>query len=281
VLSNCAEVSLASSHDRATVTTEYEIDEDVPETIASDGAWLFDIMLNLLLNARKFTEHGSIKLSMTCETPGRLMIEVSDTGPGVAPCCRDGLFEPLMQHSTKNGGLGLGLYIVKSKATALGGLCGYSPNTPCGSTFWVSVPCKAVPTPAPPMEMCSGDDRTILIIDDTSSIRMMLNRILTKEGYTVEEAENGAIGLDKMCEKRYWMVFCDYMMPVMNGKECVTKFRSWERCHRPHISKQVICGLTAQAVTSVMFELMNAGTNYVLSKPVNKRSLLSAIHRRY
>jgi len=116
----------------------------------------------------------------------------------------------------------------------------------------------------------------ILLIDDTSSIRTMVSTVLKKAGYTTEAAEDGSVGLTMLIDKPYKMVFCDLMMPVMGGLECVSEFRKWEQMNRKGW-RQPICALTGQATSSLSQDCKDAGMNFVLSKPVNKKNLLNAV----
>jgi len=174
------------------------------------------------------------------------------------------------------------------------GWCGYEPNISAthmpsgattyrtnGSIFHFCVPCKEGGPGASrsPLAEASGSpdgENVILIIDDTSSIRLMLTAVLKKAGYTTEAAEDGSIGLKMMCNKPYKMVFCDLMMPVMGGLECVSEFRAWERSNRKG-QRQPISALTGQATGSLSQDCKDAGMDLVLSKPVNKTNLLNAV----
>lgn len=126
------------------------IDPEVPTHLHSDPLRLKQVLLNLLGNAIKFTQHGHVALELRCYRDGpdhRLQVEVHDTGPGIAPAQVDHVFHPFSQgQSTGVAGIpgtGLGLAVTREIVTRLGGEVGYHPHGDQGSTFWFTLPCHS------------------------------------------------------------------------------------------------------------------------------------------
>lgn len=122
------------------------------------------------------------------------------------------------------------------------------------------------------IEAVEADSLRVLLIEDTASIRVLLSKALVKLGCTVVTAENGQQGLKELCQAEYSVVFCDVMMPIMDGFECVRKFRTWEDEHRPH-KHQHICCLTSQGTQEAVTESSECGMDDLMHKPVQRGQL--------
>jgi CheY-like chemotaxis protein len=114
--------------------------------------------------------------------------------------------------------------------------------------------------------------RRTLVIDDSIVIRKSVGRALSRLGYEVDQATNGLEGLQKLQQNVYDVVLCDFLMPVMDGLDCVQQYRDWESTHRPWIS-QYIVGISAHASPSDIDKGKQAGMNDFKSKPVTLKHL--------
>ena len=199
---------------------------DVPEPlgeIGSDVVKLRQCLFNLVSNAAKFTQAGTITLS--ARRTGRMIrFAVADTGIGMTPEQLDRLFERFVQADSsvtrKYGGSGLGLAITRAFAERLGGTVDVESVAGMGSTFYLEVPIETVLEPAPIAEdapVLADDVSTILVIDDERPMRELLERFLTKEGFRVITAADGAAGLAAARAHRPSAIMLDVMMPRMDG----------------------------------------------------------------
>ncbi len=111
-----------------------------------------------------------------------------------------------------------------------------------------------------------------LIIDDSVIVRKTIDRALTKLGFEVEQAEDGSVGLNAMKQTMFDMVLCDFLMPVMDGLDCVKQYREWEKEHRPSF-RQYIVGISAHVGVQESGQGLEAGMNAFRPKPISMRNL--------
>ncbi len=217
-----------------------EIADDVG-TIHSDETKVRQTLFNLLSNACKFTENGTVSLTVKADHENDrdwLLFRVSDTGIGMTAEQAARIFEEFTQADTSTtrqyGGTGLGLTITKKFCEMLGGAIGVESAPGAGSTFMVRLPraataetldeaqqsLKAVAEPlvaaTAELTAASGAD-TVLVIDDDPAVRDLLYRTLSREGLNVVTATGGAEGLDLARQVRPGVITLDVMMPEMDG----------------------------------------------------------------
>lgn len=256
----------------------YEASADLRDRIFSDEEWLWQMGLNLLTNACKYTAEGKItvRLSLDATDPLKdfLVFEVLDTGIGVPSDKHEHLFEAFNTLQVgQTIGTGLGLFGIQKKADSIGGACGVRDNTeaPTGSVFWFKVPyvldtneLAVIETPleeedhglsvkneiasevdnlvpetnTPNNKMTSTTSTeandlimstatsvqqkqlTVLIIDDSASIRKLMHRAMQQLGFKkIVLCENGLKGLNALKAEQFDLVFCDVQMPIMSGPE--------------------------------------------------------------
>jgi CheY-like chemotaxis protein len=182
-----------------------------------------------------------------------------------------------------------GLRDAAALLTDVQGKCGFRKRTSEGFVFWFSVPnpieevverslClkpdKDLLTDAifePPPETARRP-KYALIVDDSLVVRKTLTRALSILGYSVELAENGMQGLVKMQERPFDVVLCDFLMPVMDGMDCVKQYRAWEEQHRPWF-RQYILGFSAHASPLDSQKGIEAGMDHFQPKPVSRDTL--------
>jgi signal transduction histidine kinase/DNA-binding response OmpR family regulator len=209
-----------------------------PDEIASDRTKLRQNLFNLLSNAAKFTEHGSIDLSVRrFDADGRDMLEfcVRDTGIGMTPAQQQRLFQAFVQadsSTTRNyGGTGLGLTITKEFVQLLGGDMDVESAPGVGSTFTFRVPAIANELRG---EAGSGDAEagggerrgTVLVIDDEQVARRSVTDLVEKEGYAVVQASNAEAGLDLARKARPDAIILDIIMPERDGWYVLRELKS-------------------------------------------------------
>ena len=245
---NIENVSMSEIVDRAVAATsslfyqknivlEKNVEEDLP-TISGDHDKLIQVIVNLISNAVKFTEQGSITCTVHREN-GEIITSVKDTGIGIAKQDRDAVFEQFKQLggdtlTDKPKGTGLGLPICKEIVEHHGGRIWLESEPGKGSTFSFALPVVSAPVISKPIhldelvkqlraqmaqsKLSSKDgNATILIVDDDDSIRSLLHQEFSDAGYLVEEATNGKEALTIIRNHRPDLIVLDVMMPEMNG----------------------------------------------------------------
>ena len=236
------------------------------------------VLLNLLSNASKFTDHGLITLSV--ERDGtEMLFRVRDTGIGMTPEQQGKLFQAFAQAdastSSKYGGTGLGLAISRRFCQMMGGDVTVESAPGTGSTFTVRLPLsvreaapEAVSWPAPTGEPVG----TVLVIDDDPAVRNLLGRSLSRDGFRVETAADGATGLRLARDLRPDIITLDVLMPDMDGWAVLSALKS----------DPLLAGIPVVMVTVVDEKPMGfaLGVSEYLTKPID-RTRLAAVLRRY
>lgn len=258
------------------------IEEGIPELIISDETRLRQILFNLVGNALKFTEKGSVKvniapLSEIERGTGTMFITVTDTGIGIPEEQQGNLFQPFRQadntYTRKYQGAGLGLAIVQRLVDMMGGHIAVESEEGVGTIMQVVLPFGAAG------REYDDDEGTVevvdtvihthraLIVEDEESNQFLLQRLLEKEGYSVSIAENGEVALEKLAEMDFDCVFMDIRMPVMDG---VSTTKAIRRGEAGESNKDVpIIALTAYAMSGDKDMFLDSGMNGYVAKPID------------
>jgi len=265
-----------------------EIDPDVPEGILTDRTRLGQILTNILGNAVKFTETGSVSMHVHA-APDRSgeswtwFFEVRDTGCGINPRLREQIFEPFIQAdlsaTRRHGGTGLGLAISRRLARLLHGdiLVSDNPDGP-GSRFVarISAPISAVQeSSSQPSDLPDGrfQGKKVLIVDDDPTGRKLCRLQLAKLGFDTTTAENGVEAVS-LCEKqKFDVILMDVQMPGMDGFSATQAIRRMEKTRTP------IIALTANAMPEDREKSLESGMDDYVTKPMKVPVLLQAIGR--
>ena len=272
--------------------------ESMPRFIQSDPARLRQVLTNLVGNALKFTPRGgSVTVGARIQPlqgQPMLVVDVSDTGIGIAEDKLDAIFEPFVQAESSTtrrfGGTGLGLAISRRFARALGGDIVVRSTPGQGSTFTVSVsagdlqaqawidPRQARPAAAGSQGEAKSadwrfDGQRVLVVDDGAENRELVRVVLETAGLAVAEAENGQVALDRLDAARFDLVLMDVQMPVMNGFDATRAIRSRGLA-------MPVLALTANVMKGFEDELAEAGFSGYLSKPVDIDAMLADLAER-
>ena len=217
------------------VECSFRVEESVPELCVSDEEWFWHMFLIFVTTALKYTSSGYVKSTCSAEKKRKitfLTLRVADSGIGITGEDSSQLFEmfvDLKTHADSNKGVGL--YTVKKKAGILGGFCSIVPNNDCnGSVFQATFPVSDNVDGETSITSCEEDNnpiKSILVVDDTSTIIIVMQRALRE--HHVDVAHNGKEALDLMLQKEYDYVFMDLSMPIMGGIEATLKFREKEQ----------------------------------------------------
>ena len=248
-----------------------------------DPGRIRQVLLNLIGNAVKFTETGSVRLGVTLADGVRF--DVVDTGPGIDPAVRTRLFEKFAQAdksiTRRFGGTGLGLAISRQLVDLMGGTIDVNSATGGGCDFWFSLPLRpstpsflnADATIANRAPAENGGKRRVLVAEDNEINRLVVGTLLNRAGYTVENVSNGAEALAAVKNGDYDIVLMDVHMPVMTGPEAVRQIRAL-----PSGKARVpVVALTAHAMQGAREDYLAAGFDDYLSKPFTPAGLLAVV----
>lgn len=265
-----------------------EIDPDVPDGIVTDRTRLGQILTNLLGNAVKFTDAGSVSLRVHATPDGEgecwtWFFEVLDTGCGINPRLREQVFEPFIQAdlsaTRRHGGTGLGLAISRRLARLLGGdiVISDNPDGP-GSRFMTRIAApvgslqEASPQPdAAPEARFQG--KKVLIVDDDPTGRKLCRLQLDRLGFETATAENGTEAVTLCADRKFDVILMDVQMPGMDGFSATRAIRKHEKSRTP------IIALTANAMPEDREKSLEAGMDDYVTKPMKVPMLLRAIAR--
>lgn len=259
---------------------------NTPWCFKGDSGRIRQILVNLIGNAVKFTEKGSVTLEvsrqMENETQCRLRFEIKDTGPGLKEDERRSLFQKYFQTTagTKAGGTGLGLSISKQLVDLMGGEIGVDSVVGLGSTFWFTLSLPVSTLQEVPRvneikfsKMFSG---SVLVVEDQVVNQRVAQSYLRKLGLEVDLATNGLVAFEKCLNQRYDLIFMDCQMPVLDGFEATRRIRKDEkRTGR----RTPIIALTADAASNDKVGYLEAGMDEYLAKPLELRHLVDVLHR--
>ena len=254
-------------------------DPSIPKCVLADPARLRQLLLNLLGNAVKFTDQGTVELRLLAADAATLRVEVADSGPGVSSEQRQLLFQDFerLDASGLVEGAGLGLAISVRLATLMGGRMGHEDNPAGGSVFWLELPMAAAadiplaavaaraPQPSRPLRL--------LVVDDVAMNRDIASSFLRAAGHEVTCAESGAGAVEAAAGRDYDAVLMDLAMPGMDGLEATRRLRALPG---PRGQVQIIA-LTAQAFAEQVEECRLAGMDGHVAKPFTQGALLHAV----
>jgi len=264
---------------------------DLSQRIYGDVHRLYQILNNLLTNAVKFTEEGSVSLLIE-EVSGNdhnitLQFSVIDTGRGIAKSMVNQVFKPFTQESTTynrdTGGVGLGLSITKKLCSAMDGKIGVFTEVNKGSHFWVVLDFETLSKPKEEKNIQKNYQSIrgleVLLVEDFSANQRMLRRFLTPYDMSIDIAENGKVALEKYLKKKYDIILMDIQMPVMDGIQATQAIREIEK-NKKH-QKTPIIALTAHALSGDGDHFMRHGMDGYISKPYRVNDLLDTMEEQY
>lgn len=268
------------------VVLSYEISEQVPEALSGDGAKFKQVLLNLLGNAIKFTEKGTVKLSVDVvnedENVCELLISVKDTGIGIPKNQISNLFKSFSQAdesiSRKFGGTGLGLAISKNIVEMMDGEIWVESSESSGTEFKftarIEKSCSSevcdfnARRQQVDLELAAKYPLSILVVDDNSVNQKIASKIFERMGYVVDIASNGLEAIAYVTNNHYDVVYMDIQMPEMSGSEASLAINEHLAENRPRI---VAC--TANAMEEDRERYLRSGMDDCLTKPINIEEL--------
>jgi len=263
--------------------------DEVPDYIGTDASYLERIVSNLLSNAFKFTETGSVHFNIDCkkveDSKAELHFQVIDTGIGIEKDKKAMLFEKFAQADTSStreyGGTGLGLSVCKELVEVLGGEINIISSPGQGATFFFSITMPVVDAPVKSLSTTLSSskirpDAKILLVEDNPVNQKVCEALLDKAGVTIDVAENGKVALLMIRRNPdYDVILMDCQMPIMDGFETTAQLRAM----RGEVSKTPIIALTAHALADDKQKCIDAGMDDYLTKPVNRKNLVSLVNK--
>lgn len=266
-------------------------EQTLPATIEGDPVRFRQILTNLIGNAIKFTDRGAVTVRLRLEmglAQNRYVIDVQDSGIGIADDKLDSVFEPFVQAESSTtrrfGGTGLGLTISRGFARAMGGDITVSSVEGVGATFslWIDAGDMTQVIMLGPEELARTAEKVqpkqqsvewqfppknVLVVDDGAENRELVRVLLEDVGMHVSEAENGRVAIDMLAAGSFDLVLMDMQMPVMDGQTATRQLRA-QGCVLP------IVALTANAMKGFERELNETGFSGYLTKPIDVDALL-------
>ena len=254
----------------------FELDPALPAFLRCDAARLTQVLINLLGNAVKFTERGSVRLRVACEPAAGsglwVSFAVSDSGHGIPHALQKRIFEPFEQGPSAPGaaerGSGLGLAICRRIATVLGGTLTLQSAEGRGSTFTFRLPVQtgsAARRAEPNMPDAVHPPMRILVADDTPTSQLVIRCILERLGHSVLAVADGDTAVEAALQESFDLVFLDMQMPRMNGCQAAREIRARGQGKRA----MPIVGVSAHAQEAARQSALAAGMTHYLCKPVH------------
>ncbi|UVM52589.1 response regulator [Pseudomonas sp. B21-015] len=274
------------------IVLEAQVSPDVPPLVKTDTDCLRQILINLLGNAVKFTETGTVSLVVKTSGYGaraRLDFSIRDTGIGIPTERQDSLFKPFAQFkgsvSQRFTGSGLGLSICKNLVEAQQGTLSFTSQPGVGSTFSFSLPMALFSVSELPLEddhAAVGFDSSfaedypldILLVENHPVSQKVAIAMLEMLGYTPDLASDGLEAVNECMTSNPDIIFMDINMPVMDGLEAIRKIRELplgDTCY--------IVAFTASVFSSEIERFRAAGANDILTKPANFQALTRVLQR--
>ncbi|WP_293157462.1 MULTISPECIES: PAS domain S-box protein [unclassified Microcoleus] len=265
---------------------------DLPQYIQTDESKLRQVLINLLGNAIKFTQHGivTLRVSSQAETnvtegnQSQLLFEISDTGPGISPLELPTLFKPFVQTETGRKsmqGTGLGLPISQQFVRIMGGDISVESQLDQGTTFTFNIQVKLV-TESDEKEKTTAKQvialeagqpiYRILIVEDVAENRQLLLKLLAPLGFEVEEATNGQEAIALQSTWKPHLILMDMLMPVMDGYAATKLIKQ-----TPEGKETIIIALTASAFDEQRHIILSAGCDDFICKPFREEVLFEKI----
>lgn len=284
LISRCFNVLSPKAEEKGLIFKAF-IDNDVSDYLVGDPHRINQVLLNLLGNALKFTEQGSVRLYVSCITEKKdsqlLRFSIEDTGVGIDEQFINQLFTEFSQEDTsiarKYGGTGLGLNITKKLVNLMNGSIGVSSRKNAGTIFSIDLLLPKGQAQNVHVEEEKDidpiilKDKSILLVEDNEMNRVLARTILETYEVRLVEVENGAKAVDYLRKRPVNLILMDIQMPIMDGMAATQHIRNDLRLATP------ILALTANALKGERERCLAGGMDEYISKPFKEKDLINKI----
>ena len=274
------------------LTLSYDVTNDVPVLVMGDPTRLNQILINLVGNAIKFTEKGSVDISLDVENE-RLRFQVNDTGIGIPKKEQASIFGAFEQAKNSTaphfGGTGLGLSISKQLVELQQGSIGLESTEGSGSTFYVTLPLNIADADAVGADLIS-EEKLKTMATSLEGIRILFaednpfNQMIAQDdlsyyinGITIKTVENGTLAVEAFKTASYDLILMDVQMPEMNGFEATEKIRAIEKSEGKETRIPIIA-MTASLLKTEIDNCYDAGMDNYIPKPYKPEELIGPIY---
>ena len=270
------------------------LDEGVPDRLRGDALRIRQVLMNLISNAVKFTERGTVALHVGLESRSedrvRIRFSVADTGIGISAADQERIFAPFTQvdasSTRRHGGTGLGLAIASDLVEAMGGRLSVQSREGEGSVFSFALNLSTVAPKAegePPGEAQPKNETAevrmsphgvlrVLVAEDTPTNQKLISHVLQKRGHHIDIAATGEEAVAAVVKRQYDVILMDVQMPKMDGLQATAAIRAL-----PGRERVPIIALTAHAMSGDRQRCLDAGMDHYLPKPLDIRKLLEVV----
>lgn len=284
---------LGPLYEEKNINFEVDIYSNVPEWIMSDSTHLKQVLINLVGNAIKFTNEGTIIIRIQphsdLQRKGNFKFTIIDSGKGIAELETDRLFKTFSQldpsSTREHGGTGLGLVISQKLVDALDGEIWHENNSRQGATFHFTITAEKTTSTAlvnhhPKSNSKSSVEQSqkqlrVMVAEDNLINQKVIQKILESHQLYPDMVKDGQEAFDKIMEKDYDLIFMDMEMPVMDGIEACQKIRAT----LPDKKQPIIVAITANAFLEDREKCLNAGMNDFLSKPISMKDIAGIMEK--
>jgi PAS domain S-box-containing protein len=295
-LMNLVESCLTLLHpaaDDKRLRLQLDYDPTLPRHVAGDPTRIKQVLLNLISNAIKFTERGSVHVQVSNLIASSsdagvdciIRFEISDTGIGISPEGLSKLFTEFNQLSPtiarRYGGTGLGLAICRRLITLMSGEIDVESRVGEGSKFWFVLPLRIMTSESEQVSGSAsalklaptGKTGKILVVEDNATNQLVITKMLQKMGHECDLADHGEAAIAMVQATHYDLMLMDVAMPVMDGLSATRAIRALGSDY----ADLPILAMTAQSMQGDRERCLAAGMNDYLSKPVNRELLQRAL----
>ncbi len=292
-------LSLSIRNESKKLNINYDIDENIPSILLGDEIRVRQVFNNILSNAIKYTNDGSIDVSIkgkSYDNNYEFIFSVKDTGIGIRPKDMETLFDSFQRMDMKRNkyvqGTGLGLYITKQLIDRMRGSIEVESEYGKGSCFTVRLPQIIIdPTPMGNLKSAYYNDlekeedyadeftapgARVLVVDDNDMNLLVMKKLLSKTGMTIDFASSGVECLRKCRSIRYDLIFMDHMMPEMDGIETLERLKADEESMCLNVN---VIALTANAISGAAKQYEEAGFVDYITKPVEYARLEKTLRK--
>jgi PAS domain S-box-containing protein len=270
---------LSSVANNRPLTVRAHISPAAPSAVRADGPRVRQVLTNLMGNAVKFTERGTVELAVDVDEHGLLRFIVSDSGRGISDDELGSIFEPFTSasNSGSDSGAGLGLTIVRQLVSAMNGEIAVRSTLGQGSTFTVTLPLEPVEASGErPVSILTPTTSTVLVVEDNVVNQLLAKNQLARLGVDCVVVGSGEEALDVMAlSDPPRIVLMDFQLPGIDGLETTRRIRAAQSS----AADTIIIGVTASAMAADRVACRNAGMDDFLAKPVSLEQLGDMLRR--